>query len=348
MSKAVCYFGSYDPDYARNRIIIKGLKANGVKVYQCQASGLIFSRYLKLLKYFIKYKDQCHAIIVGFPGHYDMPLAYILGKIFGKKVVFDIFASNYETYVLDREVVKKGSLRSKFFYLLDWLGLKLADYVIIDTLAHGRFYSRLYDLAPKKQILIYVGSDTDYFYPRKVDEKTDVLFYGSYQPLQGADVIIKTASKLPEVKFKMIGEGQTKGYCQNLAKELKLKNVEFVSWLQLERLAEEVSKAKITLGIFGTSIKANVVIPNKVYDSLSCRKAVITAETSAAREILINGVNAVLVAPANSSVLAESIVNLLEDTKMRNKLAKNAYKLSIKNLIPRQIVKNLLVFIDEK
>ena len=348
MSKGVYYFGSYDPDYARNRIIVKGLKANGVKAYQCQASGLIFSRYLKLLKYFIKYKDQCHATIVGFPGHYDVPLAFLLSKIFRKKVFFDIFASTYETYVLDREVVSKNSLRAKFFYFIDWLGLKLADYVIIDTIAHGKFYSQFYGLNPQKQIVVYVGSDNNYFYPRKVKEETDVLFYGSYQPLQGVDVIIKTASNLPKVKFKLIGEGQTRKVAEELSRKLNLKNVEFINWLPLIKLAEEIAKAKIILGIFGTTKKATVVIPNKVYDSLSSRKAVITADTSAAREILTDGINAVLVRPDNPNILADSIKKLLKDTTMRNRLAKNAYKLSRINLTPRQIVKDLLVLIDEK
>lgn len=347
MSKAVCYFGSYDPDYARNRIIVKGLKANGVKVYQCQASGLIFSRYLKLLKYFIKYKDQCHAIIVGFPGHYDVPLAFILGKLFAKKTFYDVFASTYETYVLDREVIKKDSLRSRFFYFIDWFGLKLADYVIIDTLAHGKFYSKLYGLSSEKQILVYVGSDTDYFFPRKVKEETDVLFYGSYQPLQGAEVIIKAASLLPKIKFKMIGEGQTRKYCEDLAKKLKLKNVEFVDWLSLEKLAKEISKAKITLGVFGVSPKANIVIPNKVYDYLASSKAVITGNTDAARELLENYKNAVLVPMGNYLVLAKEISELIIAKKRQN-IAENAHKLFIDKFKPALIVKRLVFKINEE
>ncbi|MEK9146988.1 MAG: glycosyltransferase [Patescibacteria group bacterium] len=348
MSKAVCYFGSYDPDYARNRIIVKGLKANGVKVYQCQASGLIFSRYLKLLKYFIKYKDQYHAIIVGFPGHYDVPLAFILGKLFGKKTFYDIFTSTYETYVLDREVIKKDSFRSRFFYFIDWLGLKLADYVIIDTLAHGRFYDKLYGLNSKKQILIYVGSDIDYFYPRKLKEETDVLFYGSYQPLQGADVIIKTASLLPNVKFKMIGKGQTRANCEALAKKLRLANVEFINWLPLEKLAQEISKSKVALGIFGSSIKTSLVIPNKIYDYLAMGKLVITANTQASKELLKSGINAVLIPTGDFSVLAGEIDELLRNSALRQKIADNGYVLLRSELKPNLVIRDLISKIDER
>ena len=35
----VLYFGVYDPDYSRNRVLIKGLKANGVRVVECRVSA---------------------------------------------------------------------------------------------------------------------------------------------------------------------------------------------------------------------------------------------------------------------------------------------------------------------
>ena len=56
--------------------------------------------------------------------------------------------------------------------------------------------------------------------------------------------------------------------------------------------------------------------------------------SSSAREILTDGINVVLVRPDNPNILADSIKKLLKDTTMRNRLAKNAYKLSRKNLTP--------------
>ncbi len=342
MFKSVCYFGSYDPDYARNRIIVKGLKANGVKVYQCEASGLIFSRYIKLLKYFIKHKNQCHAIIVGFPGHYDVPLAFLLGKIFKKKVFYDIFTSTYETYVLDREVVKKYSLRAQFFYFLDWLGIKLADYVIADTKAHADFYWRLYKVRKSKLIVIYVGSDNQIFYPRKIQSKTDVFFYGSYQPLQGTEIIIKAARLLPRVKFKMVGDGQKRKSTEDLSKKLRLKNVEFINWLPLKKLADEIRQAKICLGIFGGSSKADIVIPNKVYDSIACDKPVITADTEAIRELFTNSKNIMLVNGKNPKKLSLAIELLLKNQYSRDRIASGSFNHYDKYLKPQLLVKPLL------
>ncbi|OGD86267.1 hypothetical protein A2164_03780 [Candidatus Curtissbacteria bacterium RBG_13_35_7] len=339
--RAVLYFGSYDPEYSRNRIIKKGLTANKLEVFEAIATGLLPARYLELTRQFLKYKDRIGSIIVGFPGHYDVPLAYILGKLFGKKVFYDIFASTYETYVLDREVISKKSFRSKFFYFIDWLGLKLADYIIVDTIAHGKFYTQLYGLKPKKQIVIYVGSDTNYFYPRKVKEETDVLFYGSYQPLQGVEVIIKAASKLPDIKFKLIGEGQTKKSAQKLANRLKLTNVQFINWLPLNELAKEISKAKVILGIFGKSQKAQSVIPNKVYDALASRKAVITTETQATKEIFLNNKNIIVVTQANSNFLTASVLHLINNNNLRKSISSNGYQLFKERFLPEKVVLNL-------
>lgn len=348
MFRGICYFGSYDPNYARNKIIKIGFEHHGFKVYECQAQGLFITRYFKLTKYFLKNHQNFEAIIVGFPGHMDIPLASALGKIFRKKVFFDVFASTYETYVIDRAVIKKNSASSKFFYFIDWLGLHLADYVIVDTNAHAGFYHKLYGFGIKKQIIVYVGSDSQIFRPRKVKQDTDVLFYGSYQPLQGVETIIKAASKLPKVNFKLIGEGQTKKPAQELSKKLNLENVEFLDWLPLEKLAIEIAKSKITLGIFGSSPKTEVVIPNKVYDSLATGKPVITENTRAARELLINEFNAVLIPAQDASALAQKIDKLLKNPNLRQKIARNGYDFFVAKLKANSVVKNLILRIDEE
>lgn len=266
----------------------------------------------------------------------------MLGKFFGKKVFFDIFASTHETYVKDRKIVDKKSFRAKFYFLLDWLDLRLADFIITDTEAHLNYYHEVYGLNKNKGITVYVGSDPDYFYPRKTEEETDVLFYGSYQPLQGAEVIVKAAAKLPKVKFKLIGGGQTRESTQDLAKELKLKNIEFIDWLSLEKLSEEISRSKITLGIFGNTKKARVVIPNKVYDYMACSKPVITGDTEAARELLDNNQSAILIPLGDHISLAEAINSLMKNAKDRETLAKNGFRVFTNKLVPKKVVGKLI------
>ena len=98
----VCYFGAYDPQYSRTRVLISGLRKHGVHVVQCQVTNgcrtwrlpLLAKRYLALWK-------SVDVIIVGLAGHIYVPLAKLLGTLTGKPVVFDAFVSVYDTFVSD-------------------------------------------------------------------------------------------------------------------------------------------------------------------------------------------------------------------------------------------------------
>src|SRR5258708_1472536 len=128
-SKSICFFGSYAKDYARNVVLLDGLKSNKVKIIECRAEGFFFFRSIFLITRFIQIRNNFGTILVGFPGHFDMPLAFILAKIFQKKIIYDIFSSKYETYVLDRKYYSKQDLRSKIYYWLDKIDINLADLV---------------------------------------------------------------------------------------------------------------------------------------------------------------------------------------------------------------------------
>jgi len=110
-------------------------------------------------------------------------------------------------------------------------------------------------------------------------------------------------------------------------------------------LAKEINKSKIMLGIFGRTPKSEVVISNKVYDGLASKKAIITAKTKAATEILSDSKNALLVNPSSSRTLANAIKTLIENKKIRNKIAEGGLNLYQKNLLPQKVVESLLPYL---
>ncbi len=336
--KKVCYFGNYEKNYSRNRIIIKGLEKNGVKVLHCNASGFLIFRYLKLLGQFLNIFRTIDSIIVGFPGYMDIPLAFLLARTFKLKLYYDVFATRYETLVLDRHYIKTDSIKAKIYFYLDKIGIMLADVLIVDTNTHFKLYHEIYGLENTKVIVVYVGSDDEIFFPMDLKENVDVLFYGSYQPLQGVEFIIKAAEYLPGVNFKMIGGGQTRITAEKLVRKMSIKNVIFEDWVPMKDLNLEINKARIVLGIFGKSLKAKSVIPNKVYDGLACRKAVITLRTSASLESL----EKVCLLVNDEKKLAEEIRLLLRNSAKRKIIAEKGYQFYLKNLRPEIVVKGLL------
>lgn len=336
----ILYFGSYSPDYARNWVLINGLKANGAEVLKCnnQLKGRL-ARFLGLFLRYWKFRGKYDVMIVGFPGQEIMFLARLL-RPFGI-IIFDAFTSHYGGYILDRKRADTNSVKAKYYRFLDTYSCKLADLVLLDTNAHIDFFVNEFKLPREQFRRIWIGANDVIFQPinrqdplKQVlpvnsEEKFKVLFFGTYVPLQGSEYIVRAAKIISDkdrnIKFKFIGKGQDENKVKNLAKELGVGNIEFINMLPLEELKKEIVQADISLGLFGDTPKTPLVIPNKVYESLAMRKPVITADTKAIREFF-NENDMYLVKPADPESLARAIIELKNNPELRNKLAENGYK----------------------
>jgi glycosyltransferase involved in cell wall biosynthesis len=250
-------------------------------------------------------------VIVGYPGHFDLPAA----KRLGPPVVFNPLVSLSDTLVGDRGRFRRGSVGARALELADRLALRAADAVVADTHAHAEFLRELAGL--ERVEVCFVGAEERVFGPAlPPPEFTHALFVGKLIPLHGLETILAAAELVPDVPFRLVGTGQ-------LAHLLvgRPPNVEWVEWVDYEALAEEHHRASVALGVFGTSPKAARVIPNKVFQALACGTPVVTADTPAARELLADGRDALLVPPGDSAALAEAVGRLASDDALRGSLA---------------------------
>ena len=332
----VLYFGIYDPNYARNWVLINGLKKNGVEVVELRRE----SERLGLIKLFfdyLRFKQNYDVMIVGFPGQEVMFLARLL--VWRKLIVFDAFTSHYGGYILDRKRWGKKSIRAYYFKFLDKWSCKLADAVLLDTNAHIDFFVREFHLPKKKFRRIWAGANDDIFQPvyvnwgRPVSDphspiEFKVFFFGTYIPLQGVEHILKAAKILEyanEIFFTFVGDGQERKKAEELAIKLGLKNVVFKGMMKPEELKEEIANCNISLGIFGNSPKTSIVIPNKVFMGLAMKKPVITADTEAVRE-LFNDEDIFLIPAANEQELARAILKIKNNQERKTIRIKNNNK----------------------
>ena len=114
----VCYFGAYDRSHARNKVLINGLRKNGVAVVECHNEHLLKPLRVPLLAaQYIFRARHADIIVVGACGHMYVPLAKTLAKLTGKPVLFDAFVSQYDTVVMDRNDAKEGSWRAMYSML---------------------------------------------------------------------------------------------------------------------------------------------------------------------------------------------------------------------------------------
>lgn len=370
----ICYFGTYDDHYPRNRILISGLARAGLEVTQCHAGlwkdtsakmkaassgwfnlGLIWrlvSTYPKLIRDFLR-REKVDVMFVGYTGQFDMVFAKIAARLKGVPVVFDAFLSLYDSFVFDRKIVREGSLKARFLYWADKISCQLADIVLLDTEAHINYFVDTFKLPRSKFRRIFIGADDTVFYPReKIKKENDpflIIHYGKYIPLHGLPYVVKAAKELesdPEIRFRFIGAGDEYERVVSLAKELKVTNIDFVRFLPPEELVDHIAEADVCLGIFGDTDKAARVIPNKVYECMAMGKPVITADSPASREFLSDGENCLFCRLADPSSIASAILRLKKDPLLRQRIAEAGYQLFRDHAAPTPLgreVGNILI-----
>lgn len=347
----ICYFGSYNPNYPRNRILLKGLRLNGAEIIETNFNSTVPS-LLSYPKVFLKnLTSDFDAIVIGYSD--TRSIENFLAKLSSKKpIFFDPLFSQYDSLIIDRKLIK-NPLIAKYIHFREFFFLKFADCIILDTNAHINYFKTLYPLDDASYERVFVGGDDSLTFPKKFTKNPSnffVFFYGTYIPLHGIEYIIEAAQVLEnykEIVFILAGGGQTYNHIQNLAKKFKLTNVKFIPPLPFSKYNDYLNLADICLGIFGTSKKGENVIATKIFDALAVGKPVITRDSIAIREALKNEVNGILCEAGNGKSLAEAILHIKNDANLMKKMATNNYSLFKKNFTPQKIGNSLLKVIEK-
>jgi glycosyltransferase involved in cell wall biosynthesis len=255
------------------------------------------------------------AVLIGYPGQPDVPAARRAAR--GRPVVFDALVSLHETLVEDRRRFRPGSLTARALLALDRAALRGADLVVADTRANAEFLAALAGLPPERVEVCLVGAEDRLFGPGwSPTERWTCLFVGKLIPLHGLETILAAARLAPEIPFRLVGGGQLEALLAD-----RPANVDWVPWVEYDRLPDELHRAGCALGVFGRSPKAARVIPNKAYQALACGTPLVTADTPAARELLADGESALLVPPADPEALVAALRRLRNYTALAERVA---------------------------
>jgi glycosyltransferase involved in cell wall biosynthesis len=205
--------------------------------------------------------------------------------------------------------------RAKHLLFSEQRLLQGADIVLADTPEHARFFADTLGVKRAKLHVVYVGAEEPLFYPAPAHAPgapVEVLFYGSFIPLQGPGVIVDAARRYqgPEVRWVLLGNGPLLENCMRDAHGLV--NVVFENWLPYTQLPERIRRADILLGVFGATPKAQRVIPNKVFQALACGKPLITCHAPAYPKTLRDAADSGIhwVPPYDATALAGAVAAL--------------------------------------
>lgn len=328
----VCLLGHHELDYPRNLALRAALEDAGREVFVCHSQAPFPLRHLVLASQLLRIPRSVKVVIVTEGGHRLVPWVRAVARTTGRRVVFDPFTSRYNTRVEDRKWFKPGSVQARIAHFQDWSSTHAADYLLFDTEEHREYFYERYKLS-KPSAIVPVGVQEDLFFPRPGStapgSQCQVLFYGTYIPLQGVETIVEAAASVPldaNIRFTLIGEGQTRSAIEQRAKQLKLTSprVRFEGSVPCSTLPQRLTDADIVLGIFGTTTKATRVVPNKVVQAAAMGCAIITADTPAVRRYFRHEHAAYLVPAGDADALARAVVTLKENAGLRRRLARGA------------------------
>jgi len=162
-----------------------------------------------------------------------------------------------------------------------------------------------------------------------VEKEFDIVFFARVTKMKGIEDLIKAVSisreHLPEIKVCIIGDTEFEylNYLKAMIENLKLTdNIVFKGFLPTQTaMHSEAVKARIS--VLPTY---NDTIPGTIVESMLLKVPVISYNTGGIPDLNKDGENIIIVEQGNVDKLAEEIVRLLTNDKIRNELAEKAAK----------------------
>ena len=235
-------------------------------------------------------------------------------------------------------MIKKGGLLYRAIDFVNKLSFKYASATVVLS---GAMKKRVLDKLPEMDGSVHVMHnwvDADRVYPvakannRLVKElglqdKKVVMYSGNLGRYQPLEVMIDAARELSDrddIVFVFAGDGGKRRKLQEMAASQNLDNVMFTPFQPLDRLAESLSMADVSLiGIYPEN--EGVIMPSKLYGLLAVGKPIICVSDPKSEVIeILNQANAGL----HSSIddpkeLARKIVAILDDSEKAKAMGLN-------------------------
>lgn len=349
----ICYFGAYDPKYARNQFLRRALTLNGCEIIHCNVPQRMptWQKYPRLIAQYLRTWRQCDLLIVPEFAQLIVPLAWLLGRLTGRRVVFDQVIAMYEAVVLERKQYAPASLQARKFLWLDQLAMRLADLVLTGTTPYRQFLIETFGAQVEKIVVAPLGVDPSTFEALPAPPNTQThdfhaLYFGAYVPNHGTQTIIQAAHLLEQdgtpLRLTMIGSGTDKAATVALSGQLQLQSVQFIDWVEPETLPGWAESAHVILGVFGNTPQANHAMANKVLQGLAMKRAVLSGDSAATRENFTHGEHLWLCAPGDPQALADGLRTLMQDASLRQRLANDGHERLIERLSPEKVGERLL------
>ena len=164
--------------------------------------------------------------------------------------------------------------------------------------------------------------------PRLPDGPIQIIHASSFYPWHGIELLLKAFSmaqaRVPNLRLCLVGDGIFHSVSQKESRVLGIENlVHFTGWLPRERMIELLNKSDIGVAPY-LKLEPFYFAPVKILDYMAAGLAIVASEQGYICEMLENGKNGLLVPPGDVLVLANALVQLAENSDLRQRLGKAA------------------------
>lgn len=212
-------------------------------------------------------------------------------------------------------LIKASEWLEKFLYAH-------ADLVVVNS---PGFIEHTRERGAKRVELVPNGADTSMFNQDEIKNKSIessdysgeyvVIYAGAHGMSNDLGVVLQAAHQLqsrPDIKLLLIGDGKEKPALQNLAKELKLTNLEFLPPVPKKQMASTLAAADACIAILKPIPLYATVYPNKVFDYMAAGKPVLLAIEGVIQEVVEAAGGGLIIPPGDPKALAEGISYLAD------------------------------------
>lgn len=149
------------------------------------------------------------------------------------------------------------------------------------------------------------------------DEKI-IIFVGRLHPVKGVEYLIEAMENIkqknPKIRLIIVGDGSERDKLEQHVKKLDLeKNVLFVGEIPNENIPKYLALADV---LVLPSLKEG--FPNIILEAMASDLPIVATNVGGIPEIIKNGENGFLVEPKKSKAIAEKVLLLIENEKLRN------------------------------
>jgi glycosyltransferase involved in cell wall biosynthesis len=185
---------------------------------------------------------------------------------------------------------------------------------------------------------------------RRFDSEHIVIFSGTLYAMRGLEILLRAAAilkpKIPDMKVLIMGVGPDYSRLLSMAKSLGLgQSVLFLGGVDPDLVPTYLALADIAIGPLRASVQTYGTNPVKVLEYMASGCVVIATKNTASAEILIDGLNGILI-ESDPVDLAASILRVFSDPYLAARLRVRARETVEKCYDWEKVVSELLLSLD--